>query len=76
MPSNASAFELHRKPFDINNALIRNTLNISHAVLAELGQRAASSGRPFKEGVEESLQLGLAGTVKTNSESTLPTYPV
>jgi hypothetical protein len=69
MPSNASAFELHRKPFDINNALIRNTLNISHAVLAELGQRAASSGRPFKEGVEESLQLGLAGTVNQRAAS-------
>jgi hypothetical protein len=40
---------------------MRTTVNINDALLAELKARAADSGRTFREVLEETLRLGLAG---------------
>jgi len=39
---------------------MRTTIDINDATLKELRRRAKTTGRPFREVVEESLQLGLA----------------
>ncbi len=40
---------------------MRTTVNISDALLAELKARASDTGRTFREVLEETLRLGLAG---------------
>jgi hypothetical protein len=55
---------------------MRTTIDISDALLAELRQRAAKTGQPFRKVVEEALQLGLAGKAKATRKPSLPTYPV
>ncbi|HET6383285.1 MAG TPA: hypothetical protein VFJ58_07840 [Armatimonadota bacterium] len=39
---------------------MRTTISINDAILKELHERAAASGRPFRQVVEESLEIGLA----------------
>lgn len=42
------------------DAKMRTTINISDALLRQLRERAAQSGRPVREILERSLELGLA----------------
>jgi hypothetical protein len=39
---------------------MRTTVNIKDAILEELRKRAAATGRPFREVLERSLEIGLA----------------
>jgi hypothetical protein len=39
---------------------VRTTLNIADALLKELRERAAASGRPFRQVLEETIAAGLA----------------
>jgi hypothetical protein len=39
---------------------MRTTLNIADALLAELRHRAAATGRPFRQVLEETIAVGLA----------------
>ena len=55
---------------------MRTTIDINDALLAELRQRAAETGQPFKKVVEETLQVGLAGKRKGARKPSLKTYPV
>lgn len=55
---------------------MRTTINISDALLAELRRKAAESRRPFRQIVEETLQLGLAASPESRRLVRLPTYPV
>ena len=55
---------------------MRTTLCISDATLQELRTRAGKTGRPFREVVEETLQIGLAGSAKRKKRPRLSTYPV
>ena len=55
---------------------MRTTIDINDALLAELRQRAAESGRPFRKVLEETLQIGLAGNSKATRKPKLVTYPV
>ncbi len=41
---------------------MRTTLNINDELLRELRERAASTGRPFRAVLEETISLGLSGT--------------
>jgi hypothetical protein len=43
-----------------HDAVMRTTIDINDATLLELRKRAAKTGRPFREVVEQSLKLGLA----------------
>ncbi|TVR52497.1 MAG: hypothetical protein EA425_04840 [Puniceicoccaceae bacterium] len=61
----------------INDAIVRTTIDISDALLAELRKRAGERGKSFREVIEETLQIGLAGTALPRSgEVRLKTYPV
>jgi hypothetical protein len=51
---------LDQAPRMHHDALVRTTIDINDATLADLRERARSEGRPFKSVVEEVLQLGLA----------------
>lgn len=55
---------------------MRTTIDINDALLAELRQRAAETGRPFRKVVEETLQIGLAGKAQSGKKPRLITYPV
>lgn len=43
-----------------HDAIMRTTLNIADALLKELRERAAASGRPFRQVLEEAIAAGLA----------------
>jgi hypothetical protein len=60
----------------IIDAFMRTTIDINDALLAELRQRAAKTGQPFRKVVEEILQIGLAGQAKATRKPRLKTYPV
>ena len=72
----ASFWPLTKPPKNIIDASMRTTLDISDATLQELRARARESGRPFREVVEEALQIGLAGSAKRKKRPNLTTYPV
>jgi hypothetical protein len=55
---------------------MRTTIDISDAVLAELREKASKNRRPFRQVVEETLQLGLAAEPDTAKPVILKTYPV
>jgi len=55
---------------------MRTTLNISDAILVELRRRAAERRRPFRQIVEETLQLGLAAKGAPGKPVRVPTHPV
>ena len=55
---------------------MRTTIDINDATLKELRARVGETGRPFREVVEETLQIGLAGSAKRNKRPDLTTYPV
>lgn len=55
---------------------MRTTIDINDALLAELRQRAAKTGQPLRQVVEDVLQIGLAGTPKLPKKPHVPTYPV
>ena len=55
---------------------MRTTLDISDALLRELRQRAAATGRPFRKVVEETLQIGLAGVRCADKPVQVKVYPV
>lgn len=55
---------------------MRTTIDINDATLATLKERAAASKRPFRQVVEETLQLGLAAKPKSTRPVRIPTYPV
>lgn len=43
-----------------HDAFVRTTLNIADALLKELREQAAATGRPFREVLEETIAAGLA----------------
>jgi hypothetical protein len=45
-----------------HDADVRTTINISDAILSELHERARQRRRPFREILEETIQLGLSAT--------------
>jgi len=49
-------FDLH------HDADVRTTINISDAILSELRERARQRRRPFREILQETIQLGLSAT--------------
>lgn len=55
---------------------MRTTIDINDATLADLRERAAASRRPFRQVVEETLQLGLAAKVKAPHPIEIQTYAV
>lgn len=56
---------------------MRTTIDISDAILAELRKRAGERGKSLREMVEETLQVGLAGTALPRPGAVrLKTYPV
>ncbi len=55
---------------------MRTTLDINDATLADLRKRAASSKRPLRQVIEETLQLGLAAKPEARRPVRIPTYPV
>jgi len=46
---------------------MRTTININDALLNELKESAATSGRSFRQTLEETLAIGLANTAKPKS---------
>ena len=46
---------------------MRTTLSINDALLEEVRRRAASSGRTFRQALEETIALGLASSKKAKS---------
>lgn len=55
---------------------MRTTIDISDAILAELREKALTKRRPFRQVVEEVLQLGLAAEPAPTKPIKLKTYPV
>jgi hypothetical protein len=62
---------------------MRTTLNISDGILSELRERARQRKRPFREIVEETIQLGLSAqpssprkavTIETHRVGIKPAY--
>ena len=60
----------------INDADMRTTIDINNALLKELRQRAAETGQPFRQVVEETLQIGLAGKANVAGKPRLKTHAV
>ncbi len=54
---------------------MRTTLDINDATLRELRARAAATGRPFREVVDEALALGLAAQSKSGPRATFKVEP-
>jgi plasmid stability protein len=59
-----------------HDAFMRNTLNISDALLAELRSRANESGRPMNATIEEVLQRGLAAESPQRRQTKVRTFRV
>ena len=55
---------------------MRTTININDALITELRRKAAESGRPFRQVLEETLQRGLAANSGARKPARVPTYPV
>ena len=47
-------------PYSHHDADVRTTINISDAILSELHELARQRRRPFREILEETIQLGLS----------------
>lgn len=54
---------------------MRTTLGINDALLRELRRRAAATGRPFREMVEETLARGLAAEARPKRPRTVRVRP-
>ena len=55
---------------------MRTTININDALISELRRKAAESGRPFRQVLEETLQRGLAAKPGSRRPAHVPTFPV
>lgn len=56
---------------------MRTTIHINNATLAELRKRASATGKPFRQTVEETLQIGLAhSSLPPAGDIQLKTFPV
>ena len=55
-----------RKPH--HDADVRTTINISDGILSELHERARQRRRPFREILEETIQLGLSAMPPSSKE--------
>ena len=55
---------------------MRTTIDINDALIGELRRKAAESGRPFRQVLEETLQRGLAAKSGSGKPVRVPTYPV
>ena len=56
--------------------LLRTTININDALLAELRKQASESGRPFRQVLEETLQRGLAKSASRPRKVRIQPAPV
>jgi hypothetical protein len=54
---------------------MRTTLSINDALLEEVRRRAGSSGRPFREVLEETIALGLASSAQSKSRNKVRIQP-
>ena len=70
------SIRIDKDQFGINDAKMRTTIDISDATLRELRKKAGETGRSFRDIVEETLQLGLAGSTGNTRRSRQKTYPV